>query len=248
MKNLLKVILYKPLYNLLAFLVWLVPGHNIGVAIILLTVLIRVALIPSSKHAIEAQKKIKDLNPEIEALKKKYPDKQEQARKIMEFYKINKINPLSGCLPLLIQLPVFFILYYVFRTGLTTERYADLLYSFTPHLDTIKTGFLWVDLAKPDKFYIFGIIAGALQFIQARQITPVKKNSAKSSDIQDVLQNQALYIMPLMTVIIAATLPSALALYWIITTLFTIIQQKAIMGKKGTKPEVSIKIRQKKND
>ncbi|MFA6423074.1 MAG: YidC/Oxa1 family membrane protein insertase [Patescibacteria group bacterium] len=247
MKNFLKVILYQPLFNILAFLIFIIPGHSIGVAIIILTMLIRLALIPSSKHAIQAQKRIRDLNPELEAIKKKYPDKQEQSKQIMEFYKINKINPLSGCLPLLIQIPVFFVLYYVFRTGLTTARYDELLYSFTPHLSTFTTGFLWLDLSLPDKFYILPVIAGLLQFIQARQIMP-PKHKTKQSDFQDVMQNQTMYIMPLMTIIIALRLPSSLALYWVITTIFTIVQQKLIMNNNGSdKSSVSVKIRQKNN-
>ena len=246
MKALLKVVLYQPLFNLLAFLTWLIPGHNIGLAIIALTFLIRIALIPSSNKAIRAQKKIKDLNPQIEELKKKYPDKQEQAKQMMTFYKVNKINPLSSCLPLLIQLPILFIMYYVFRTGLTTDRYDELLYSFTPHVAMINTKFLWMDLLQSDKLYILPVLAGLMQFIQSRQMVPISTKSDKpKSDMQDIMQKQMLYILPFTTVLISLSLPSALSLYWVASILITIIQQKIVMNNKGAKADVSVSVRQK---
>jgi YidC/Oxa1 family membrane protein insertase len=246
MKALLKVVLYQPLFNLLAFLTWLIPGHNIGMAIIALTLLIRIALIPSSNKAIRAQKKIKDLNPQIEELKKKYPDKQEQAKQMMTFYKVNKINPLSSCLPLLIQLPILFIMYYVFRTGLTTDRYDELLYSFTPHVAMINTKFLWMDLLHSDKLFILPVLAGLMQFIQSRQMVPTGTKSDKpKSDIQDIMQKQMLYILPFTTVLISLSLPSALSLYWVASILITIIQQKVVMNQKDSGSEVSVSVRQK---
>jgi len=106
-KSFFKTILYKPLFNLLVLLIWLIPGHNVGVAIIILTVLIRLALLPSTASSIKAQKKLKELQPEIDKIREKYKsDQQAQAKATMDFYKDNKINPFSSCLPLLIQLPI----------------------------------------------------------------------------------------------------------------------------------------------
>jgi len=233
-KYVLKLILYKPLYNILIFLVWLTPGHNIAWAIIVLTIIVRLILLPSSLKAVRQQKRMRDLQPEIQKLQAQYKDdKQKQAQVLMEFYKKNQINPLGSCLPLLIQLPILIILYYVFRAGLGEQR-LDLLYNFTPHLDYIKTVFLGIDLAQPDK-WILPIIAGVLQYIQGRQIMPpTPKSAEKGQEMQNMLSKQMLYLMPIFTVFIAGRLPAALPLYWIITNLFSIVQQWWVFRDSGS--------------
>lgn len=249
-KSFLKFLLYKPLYNILVFLVWLIPGHNVGLAIVILTVLVRLALLPSSGKAIEAQKKIKELQPELDKIKEKYKDNQQaQAKAMMDFYNVNKINPFSSCLPLLIQFPILIILYYVLRSGLDTSRFGDLLYSFTPRPEAMNTMFLGINLANPNIY--LAIITGALQFWQTKQITPtqaVKKDGAKEDQnaFQNALGKQMLYIMPVFTVIIAMKLPAALPLYWAITTIFAIVQQGMILKKPAnSKTGISVSIRKK---
>lgn len=223
-KYFLKLILYKPLFNALIFLVWLIPYHNVGVAIIVLTVIIRLILLPPSMNATRQQKRMRDLQPEIAEIQAKYKDdKQKQSQELMAFYKQNKINPLGSCLPLLIQLPVLLILYYVFINGLSTQRF-DLLYSFTPRPEFLNTMFLGLDLAKPDRF-ILPVIAGILQYFQSRQLTPPTPKGEKSQEMQAMISKQMMYLMPVFTVLIAGRLPAALPLYWIITTLFAIVQQ-----------------------
>lgn len=237
-KDILKVILYKPLFNVLIFFIWLIPGNNVGVAIILLTVIIRLILYPSQKKSIESQKQITEIQPELEKIKKKYAnDQQAQAQAQMALYQKYKINPFSSCLPLLIQLPILFILYRVFTIGLTTDRF-DLLYSFAPRPEIINTMFLGINLADPN--IILAILAGVLQFIQTRQMSAVqpkpqenkKKKSTGPEAMMGDFSKQMMYIFPIFTVIIAIRLPGALALYWIITTLFMIIQQKIVYSSK----------------
>ena len=151
LKSIISAVLYQPLLNALIFLVWLIPDHNVGWAIIILTVIIRIILLPSSMNATRQQKKMRDLQPEISELQSKYKDdKQKQSQELMKFYKEKKINPLGSCLPLLVQMPILIILYYVFRNGLDTSRFS-LLYSFVPQPEYIKTVFLGIDLAKPEK-------------------------------------------------------------------------------------------------
>jgi len=223
LKSILKAILYRPLFNALIFLVWLVPGHYVGVAIIVLTVIIRIILLPSSLKATRAQKKMRDLQPEIQELQAKYKgDKQKQSQELMKFYQQNKINPISSCLPLLIQLPILLILYYVFRNGLSTARF-DLLYTFMPRPDFINTSFLGINLASPERF-VLPVIAGALQFVQGWQLTPPKQ-PGKGQDMSAMVSKQMLYLMPVFTIFIGGRLPAALVLYWIITTLFAVGQQ-----------------------
>ncbi|HLB95537.1 MAG TPA: YidC/Oxa1 family membrane protein insertase [Patescibacteria group bacterium] len=225
-KYFLKLILYKPLFNALIFLVWLIPGNNVGWAIIILTIITRLILLPPSIKATRQQKRMKDLQPEIQKIQSQYKDdKQKQSQAVMAFYRENKINPLGSCLPLLIQLPILIILYYVFINGLSTERF-DLLYDFTPRPETLQTFFLGIDLAKNDR-YILPVIAGILQYFQARQLTPPSppRGQEKGQEIQAMLSKQMLYLMPIFTVIVAGQLPAALPLYWAVTTLFAIGQQ-----------------------
>ncbi len=222
LKLILKLILYQPLFNALILLVWLMPGHNVGLAIIILTILIRLILVPSSLKASRAQIRMRNLQPEIQKIQAKYKgDKQKQSQAVMEFYKVNKINPLGSCLPLLIQFPILIVLYYVFINGLDTSHF-DLLYAFVPRPESMNTMFLGLDLARPDR-WILPVIAGVLQYFQSRQIMPPSKKG--EHDTQAMISKQMMYLMPLFTVIIAGQLPAALPLYWIITTLFGIVQQ-----------------------
>lgn len=240
MKEFFKVILYQPFYNILIFLTWLIPGHNIGWSIIALTVLVRIALMPSSAKATRAQKDMKRLAPELAEIKKKFAgDRQGEATATMELYKKHGVSPWGSCLPLLIQLPILWILYKVFMVGLNTDRF-DLLYKFTPYPDHINTIWLGINLAQPDK-WILPILAGLAQLLQSWQMkqlnpTPPKTDSDgknKSADFSQMLTGQMMYIMPIFTVIIAMRLPAALALYWLITTLFMVVQTWWIMRKNN---------------
>lgn len=205
-------------------MVWLTPGHYVGVAIIVLTIIIRLILLPSSMKSVRQQKKMRDLQPEIQELQKKYKDdKQKQSQELMKFYQQNKINPIGSCLPLLIQLPILLILYYVFRNGLGMDRF-DLLYTWMPRPEFINTHFLGIDLAQTDRF-VLPVIAGILQFIQGWQLLPKKQPNQKTGDMSAMVSKQMLYLMPVFTIFIGGRLPSALVLYWIITTLFSIGQQ-----------------------
>jgi len=234
-KLVLSKILYQPLFNALIFLVWLIPGHNIAWAIIVLTVIVRLILLPSSLKAARSQIRMRDLQPELRKLQAKYKDdKQKQSQALMAFYKQNNVHPLGSCLPLLVQFPILIVLYYVFINGLNTTHF-DLLYSFMPRSDALNTVWLGLDMAKPDR-YILPVIAGALQFIQGRQMMPIKPKDGSKSDPGTMVSSQMMYLMPIFTIFIAGKLPAALPLYWIITTLFGIGQQW--WAAKGPKIEV----------
>ena len=111
-------VLYQPLFNALILLYEYFPGHDFGIAIVVLTLIIRFALYPSSAQAIKSQEAMARLQPKIKELQDKYKDnKEQQAKEIMELYQKEKINPFSGCLPLLIQLPILIALYQVFLKG-----------------------------------------------------------------------------------------------------------------------------------
>jgi len=226
-------VLYRPLLNSLIFIYEFIPGHDLGIAIIILTILIKVILLPLSQKSIESQKALSKLQPEIKKIQAKYKnDKEKQARAIMEFYKQNKINPASGCLPLLIQLPILIALYKVFLSGLNSKVVADL-YSFMPQIEHINPMFLGrVDLS--ERSIPLAVIAGGLQYIQTKMITAKQaQGKDKKSDFASIMNQQMLYMMPIMTAIIALNFPAGLPLYWIVVTLFTISQQYFIMKKNN---------------
>lgn len=232
MMSLLYEILYRPLFNLLVFFYNTISFSNIGIAIIILTILIKLAFLSMSKKAIVSQKSLQDLQPKIKEIQTKYKDsKEEQAKALMALYKENNVNPMSGCFPLLIQLPILIALYQVFLKGFDPAS-LSALYSFVSNPGSINPMFFGLlNLAMPSK--ILAILAGITQFFQAKMMVP-KNNftgSPKSSDeyVSQAMSKQMVYFLPLFTILISWNLPAGLALYWVVTTLFTIVQQYAIM-------------------
>ena len=145
MQNIFQTFFYQPILNLVIFLYNVIPGQDLGVTIIVLTIIIKGALYPLSQSAIKSQKALQDLQPKMEEIKKKFADKKEELGKAtLDLYKQNKINPLSSCLPLLIQLPFLIAVFRVFRNGFTGQS-MNLLYPFIHHPDAINNiafGFL----------------------------------------------------------------------------------------------------------
>jgi YidC/Oxa1 family membrane protein insertase len=230
-----QTLFYQPILNLVVFLYDIIPGHDLGLAIIALTVIIKLALLPLSKQAIKAQKSLQDLQPKMEEIKKKYADnKEEMSKAMLALYKDNKVNPLSSCLPLLIQLPFLWAVFSVFRHGFE-DGALDLVYSFVPRPEVIETISLGlVDLSKPN--VVLALLAGAAQFWQAKmmitQRPSVKSEGSKDESVMAMMNKQMLYMMPVLTVFIGLTLPGGLTLYWFVTTILTAIQQKVIFKKK----------------
>ncbi|RLC34670.1 MAG: hypothetical protein DRZ76_02285 [Candidatus Nealsonbacteria bacterium] len=228
------LILYQPLFNALVLLYLYLPGQDFGVAVIVLTLLIKFILYPLGAKAIRAQKSLQELQPKMKEIQDKFKDdKEKQAKAMMEFYKKEKINPLSGCLPLLIQLPILLGLFRVFWRGFEAEQ-LRYLYSFVPHPGQIDTTFLGVvDLAKAS--VVLAIVTGIFQFIQTKMLASKQKApKTGAADFSSMMQKQMLYFFPLFTVFILWRLPSAIALYWLVTTLFTILQQYVTLRKHDT--------------
>ncbi len=229
MIQLYNAVLFQPLLNLLVGLYNSIG--DVGVSIIIVTVLIRLILVPLSMKSIKSQQAMQVLQPKMDEIKKKYKDdKQKQSQELMAFYKKNKINPMASCLPMLVQLPIIFALYRVFREGLNNGS-MDMLYSFVSQPESINPMFLGlVNMATPN--LILAILAGVFQFFQSRMIFAKQKNKQQPG-MAGMIGKQMMYFMPVMTVFIAMSLPAGLALYWITTTLFALGQQYIIMRKTG---------------
>lgn len=238
--NVFNIVLYRPLFNLLILLYQYLPGHDFGVAVVFLTILIKFLLYPLGNSAIRSQKALTGIQPKVKEIQEKYKDnKEEQARLIMELYKKEKINPFSGFLPLLIQFPILIALYRVFWKGLQPQQFSSLLYGFVPHIDSINASFLGIiDLSHSWFLEVDGIrhylwpniiliiLVGIAQFFQTKMNAPkIKTNKKQSFDFSSQMQKQMQYFFPFFTILILLKLPLAIGLYWLATTLFTIIQQ-----------------------
>ncbi|MEI6597160.1 MAG: YidC/Oxa1 family membrane protein insertase [bacterium] len=235
MSEIFNLIFYQPILNLLVFLYNIVPGHDIGLAIIIMTAVIKLILLPLSKQSIKSQKSLQDLQPKIDEIKKKYADKkEEQGRAMMELYKQEKVNPFSSCLPLLIQLPFLWAVFMVFRDGLSGQS-LNLVYSFIYQPEVINTMSLgFINLAKPN--IVLAVLAGLAQFWQAKMMIikrpEVKGSGAKDEDMMAIMNKQMVYMMPALTVFIGLSFPGGLALYWLVTTLLTALQQLYLFKQK----------------
>jgi len=231
LKSLFKAVLYQPLLNLLILFYIYLPGHDFGIAIIVLTIAIRLVLYPLMAQSIRSQKVLSELQPKIRELQKKYKDdKEKQVKETMDLYKEAKINPFGSFLPLLIQLPILIALYQVFWKGLQPGSMSNL-YSFVPNPGVIDPTFLGL-INLSEASIILAFIAGITQFVQTKMMTPAAKTDKgqkASSQISDRMQNQMLYMLPIFTVFILWKLPAAIGIYWIVTSLFSIVQQYFIL-------------------
>lgn len=214
--------IYEPILNLLVGLYNIIPGQDIGVVIILITIAIRIILAPFMHKALRGQKEMSTLQPKIAKLREQFKDnKAEQTKAITELYKENNINPFSSCLPLLIQLPILIALYQVFDKALKGN--LDGLYSFVSNPGVLNSMlFGWIDLANPN--IILAIIAGLVQFWQSWLITK-SQNQEGMDPTMKAMSIPTMYVLPLVSIYIAWKLPAGLPLYWIVTTLFAVGQQ-----------------------
>ncbi len=221
--------LYRPLYNLLITLTTVIPGADVGIAIILLTLLVKLVLFPLTKRSIESQLMQKELEPELARIRTEYPDKKVQAEKTMELYKERKASPFSGCLPLLIQFPIIIALYYVFYRGLSFT--PDLLYSFVHAPSTLNTNFLGlINLSQPN--IVLAVLAGLSQFAQMHLMVKAMKQTTTTPSPENAfaqsMQSQMQYVLPIMIIFIGLRLSGAVALYWITSNIVTTIQEYVI--------------------
>jgi len=230
-------VFYKPLYNGLVFLIDKIPFHDFGFAVIALTLIVRVVLFPLGHKSAIAQRKIKEINPEIEKVKSKLKDKkEEQAKEIMALYKKHGINPFSSFLMVLVQIPVLITIFLILRNGISFD--AGILYSFIEVPAQINTHFLgFFDMLKPS--YFFAILAGLSQFFQIKLSMPSLKGINKGSksfkdQLQKSLNVQMKYIMPIFVIFISLRFSAALPLYWTTSNIFAILHE-IIVRKEAQK-------------
>ncbi|MFZ6036617.1 MAG: YidC/Oxa1 family membrane protein insertase [Patescibacteria group bacterium] len=237
-------ILLEPILNALVLIYHYIP--NLGVAIILLTLIIKALLYFPSRSSIVAQKRLQETQPKLQELQKKYKnDREELGRQTMKFYKENKVNPLSSCLPLLIQLPILIALYQAFLAVAQTDPTTNILVAeklqhlYGPLRDIFTTTpidptFLGlIDLSATGN-WVLAILSGLAAYVQTNMLMrkqPPKVPGAKDESMAAGINKQMRYVMPAITVFFGVQFPAGLTLYWLVSTLFTIGQQQLILRK-----------------
>lgn len=229
MEQLFTLIVFQPLFNLLVWIYNSVPTHDLGIAIILLTGIVKATLAPFSWKQIQTQYAIQKVQPHLEELKARHKDdKQAMMQAQMKLFSEHKINPLSSCLPLLIQLPFLFGLFYVFTGGIEKQETLKLLYPFVQNPGSLNTSFLGILSLSAKNDIILAIFAGVSQFIQTKMMMPQtspKKEGTAKDDFASVMNTQMLYAMPAITGFMSYSFPNALGLYWVSQTVLAIAQQ-----------------------
>ena len=190
---------------------------NYGISIIIITILMRIIVFPLTLKQEKSMKKLKELQPELDMLKEKYKDNpQEYQKQMAEVYKNNNVNPLGGCLPLLIQLPVFVALYYAF-SGNTIPNDAT---------------FLWFNLKNPDSLFKVGafafnllpILNTGVTYVQQKIMSDATKGQETNSQMQTML-----YMMPVMMLVLFYNMPSGVTLYYLVSGFLSLVQQYFVM-------------------
>ncbi len=231
MAGLFHSFIYEPIYNALAFIVSVVPGGDIGIGIVGITLLVRLILFPVSLAAIRTQIAMREIDPKLKALRAELKDnKDELARRTMTLFKDNKINPFASFLLIFIQLPVIIGLYAVLRSESKSVTFdPTLLYSFIHAPMNASLIFLGV-INLAEKSIILALIVGATQFIYGRLIAPkIAAKSGGAASFQDDLAQsmnlQMRYVFPLMLAGIAYYASAAIALYFVVSNCFSIGQE-----------------------
>jgi len=226
-------LIYRPLLNGLVFIYAVLPYQDLGLAIGILTLAVRIILHPTLVQTIRSQLAMARLAPKLREVQERFKgDKEEQARRTMELYRAEGVHPLSGCLPLLIQLPILIGLYQVFWRGITNFD-PSLLYQFLPAVESFNpVSFGVFDLT--GRSATLSVAAGVSQFLQSRFL-PGAGAAGGGSDFSRALHWQTTYALPVIIAVISWSLPSALAFYWTVLNLLAIVQQLWIQKRLESK-------------
>lgn len=263
--NIFNILLIQPLTNGLV-LFYKVLGQNLGIAILVFSICLIFALRPLTKPYMQSMKRIKDLQPQINKLKKKFgKDKVKFSQAQAELYKQNKINPAAGCLPYILQFIVLIALFNVFTSALSGDGDAvrKLNEKLYPALKleenhSLNTNFLYLDVSKPDVIKtdsmpfavpgFFLILSAVAQFLSVKITSPyieaekkiANKTKGQEDDMQVAMQQSMTYTMPLMTLFFGMKFPSGMALYWLIFSLINVWQQVQMSGWGSLTPQVNL--------
>jgi len=227
-------VFFEPVFNILILIY-----HGVGsfaLAIILLTLLIRGALFPLTRRQLASTRKMQELQPKLKQIQAQHRGDAQAAMAAQQaLYKEHGVSMYGGCLPLLIQMPFLYSLFYAFEALLSTKSDAlktinGYIYPFLPQLSHLPDQhFFWTNLGSPDPLFILPVIAAILTFIQMRMAMPVRRPGAPSDPTTQTTQMMQ-WMMPLFTLFLGTRFPSGLALYWTVSTGFSAVQQYLLSG------------------
>lgn len=238
-------LLYRPLFNALIALYDFLPFQDLGLATIVLTILIRLLFSPLLTRQFRSQRALAVLQPKMAEIRKGIKDQAEQSRRLLALYKEHGVNPASGCVPLLVQLPVLWAMFAVLRDGLQPGSLAAL-YPGVPNPGTVNTiSFGLLNLAQPAfqrtdgaiviawPAVLLAVLTGVVTYWQVR-LTPMQPHTAAddktpAEQAMHRMSRQMLFMMPIMTTYFSLAFPAGLALYWFVTTLVAVVQQRHLL-------------------
>ena len=201
--------------------------QNFGLSIILLTLMIKLVTFPLNNKQIQSSKKMQEIQPEMKRIQQKYKDdKQKQNEEVMKFMQQNKVNPLAGCLPLLVQMPILISLFHLLRTAaMTGDRFQ--IAALDPYLFR---SFEFLNLLNPEPFEL--LQAGRVEYAVLPLLAGVTTFLYQRMMMTDPSQKMLFYMMPAMLLFISFTLPAGVVLYWNVNNVFSIGQHFLLKGKK----------------
>jgi len=247
---------YNPIYNLLVFLVSALPHGDVGLAVVLITIVIKVILLPFSLAASRSTRAMKNLEPKLKEIKEIHKDdKEAQAVKTMELYRTEKVNPFAGIITLFVQMPVLFALYFVFRYEPFPTINTHILYSFTPVPHAISLLFLGL-IAVAGHSLVLAILAGIAQYFQVSITLPKPEKKKKGEkdgtpstqeDFSRIIAMQARYLVPVLVGTVAYSTSGAVALYFITSGVVGVVQElyvrkqfRTALAETHIKPEAAV--------
>lgn len=225
---------FDPVYNTLVFFIDVIPGGDVGLAIIATVIVVKLVLLPVSIKAVQTQTAMREIDPKLKEIKKKYKDDREaQTKAMMAVYSEAKINPFASIFIVLLQIPIIISLYYSVYSGggvALPDINTSILYSFVAAPVEITMNFLgMMDITQ--KSLLLALLAGVTQFIQVRLVMPKlpeKDTNTEPSMKDEVMRNmqmQMRYIMPVIITVIAYSISATIALYFVISNVVTIAQE-----------------------
>jgi len=242
-------VFYNPMYNALVALVALVPGSDVGIAIVLLTIAIRLVLLPFSLSAARTQRAMKILEPKIKELKEKHKgDKEKEALETLALYREARVNPFASILTVLVQIPILLALYFVFLYEPFSTINTIRLYTFTPIPGAVSLEFLGL-ISVMGKSIVLAVLAGLSQFLQAHlalseTMKPAEGAKSIQSDFQKVMSMQLKYVFPILIGTISYTTSGAIAIYFITTNLAGSLQEWYVHRTLSTQKEAIQELRE----
>lgn len=220
--------LSNPIYNLLIYLVGVIPGGDVGIAVIAVTLVVKAIVLPLSLSAVRTQRAMKVVEPELKEIKEIYKDdKEKQAKETFALYKKYRINPFASFATLIIQLPILLALYWVFRGEALPNIDVASLYSFVPIPAHISTQLLGI-FSVTGKSIVLAVLAGVTQFLQAYFAVPTPAKSEKATMQEDfgrAMAMQARFVIPFIIALVAYETSGAVALYFVTSNIVTLFQE-----------------------